>query len=399
VVKEYLDQQYQYDAYGQLVRQKSNQGDLNLEWDVYGRMIKSRNSQFTAEYRYDALGRRIQKHSKHHHTGDEHNIIYGWDGDTLAYESTEHATKHYIYEKDSFVPMLQAVYQSSIELHQTLDWTDKPYSIYRDPIWKTIKKSKGFDDVWFYHCDHLGTPQEMTDHSGAIIWKAQYKAWGELVSAKQRFARAQDESYARSGKAEKAKSSFFENSEIISNNIRFQGQYFDEETGLHYNRYRYYSPYVGRFVSKDPIGLLGGNNSYQYASSSTGWIDPLGLMTQCEKSQKIYNEKLKEIKHLIAIHDYTNRPNAKLKIAGGVSGSIGYTKATGILVGPGAGDHVEKGKGLLTSFKKTMKSVDNAFSLCVKDKAKLHMYADPYIKKLEGALAMPVRIQPTGKRI
>jgi hypothetical protein len=122
-------------------------------------------------------------------------------------------------------------------------------------------------------------------------------------------------------------------------------------------------------------------------------------MTQCEKSQKIYNEKLKEIKHLIAIHDYTNRPNAKLKIAGGVSGSIGYTKATGILVGPGAGDHVEKGKGLLTSFKKTMKSVDNAFSLCVKDKAKLHMYADPYIKKLEGALAMPVRIQPTGKRI
>ncbi|MBI0394491.1 hypothetical protein [Acinetobacter bereziniae] len=111
------------------------------------------------------------------------------------------------------------------------------------------------------------------------------------------------------------------------------------------------------------------------------------------------HEKLKEIKHLIAIHDYTNRPNAKLKIAGGVSGSIGYTKATGILVEPGAGDHVEKGKGLLTSFKKTMKSVDNAFSLCVKDKVKLHMYADPYIKKLEGALAMPVRIQPTGKRI
>ena len=57
VVKEYLDQQYQYDAYGQLVIQKTSQGDLNLEWDVYGRMVKSRNSQYTAEYRYDALGR------------------------------------------------------------------------------------------------------------------------------------------------------------------------------------------------------------------------------------------------------------------------------------------------------------------------------------------------------
>jgi hypothetical protein len=69
----------------------------------------------------------------------------------------------------------------------------------------------------------LGTPQEMTDHTGSIIWKAEYKAWGELVSAKPHFARAQYESYARSVKSEKAKSSFFENSEIISNNIRFQG--------------------------------------------------------------------------------------------------------------------------------------------------------------------------------
>ncbi len=258
VVKEYLDQQYQYDAYGQLVRQKTSQGDLNLEWDVYGRMVKSRNSQYTAEYRYDALGRRIQKRSKHHHTGQEQNIIYGWDGDTLAYESTEELTKHYIYEKDSFVPMLQAVYLSPIELHQTPDWSDRPYNIHRDPLWKNEKLGKEFDDVWFYHCDHLGTPQEMTDHTGAIIWKAEYKAWGEC-------------------KAEKAKSNFFENSEITSNNIRFQGQYFDEETGLHYNRYRYYLPYLGRFISKDPIGLLGGNNVYVYAKNPITWIDSNGL--------------------------------------------------------------------------------------------------------------------------
>ncbi|WP_223857370.1 MULTISPECIES: RHS repeat-associated core domain-containing protein [Acinetobacter] len=56
-----------------------------------------------------------------------------------------------------------------------------------------------------------------------------------------------------------------------------KGQYFDEETGLHYNRYCYYSPYVGRFVSKDPIGLWGGINVYQYAASSISWVDPLGL--------------------------------------------------------------------------------------------------------------------------
>jgi RHS repeat-associated protein len=98
----------------------------------------------------------------------------------------------------------------------------------------------------------------MSDLSGQIIWKAQYKAWGEC-------------------KAEKVKSNFFENSEIISNNIRFQGQYFDEETGFHYNRHRYYSPYVGRFISKDPIGLLGGYNVYAYAPNPIDWVDSRGL--------------------------------------------------------------------------------------------------------------------------
>ncbi|MDC5191794.1 RHS domain-containing protein, partial [Acinetobacter baumannii] len=149
-----------------------------------------------------------------------------------------------------------------IELHQTPDWADKPYSLQRDPLWKVTKTPKDFKDFWFYHCDHLGTPQEMTDHTGAVIWKAEYKVWGEC-------------------KAEIAKSNFFENSEIISNNIRFQGQYFDEETGLHYNRYRYYSPYVGRFISKDPIGLSGGDNLYAYAVNTTGWVDPLGLSSSC----------------------------------------------------------------------------------------------------------------------
>ncbi len=63
----------------------------------------------------------------------------------------------------------------------------------------------------------------------------------------------------------------------IENNIRFQGQYFDEESSLHYNRHRYYNPNSGQFISQDPIGLLGGVNNYQYAPNPTGWVDPLGL--------------------------------------------------------------------------------------------------------------------------
>ncbi|WP_315973426.1 RHS repeat-associated core domain-containing protein [Vibrio rhizosphaerae] len=68
--------------------------------------------------------------------------------------------------------------------------------------------------------------------------------------------------------------------EEIQSPLRFQGQYYDAETGLHYNRHRYYSPETGRFTTADPIGLAGGLNNYQYAPNPTGWIDPLGLVNE-----------------------------------------------------------------------------------------------------------------------
>ncbi|WP_089084267.1 RHS repeat-associated core domain-containing protein [Aquitalea magnusonii] len=63
----------------------------------------------------------------------------------------------------------------------------------------------------------------------------------------------------------------------IRNPFRFQGQYHDDESGLHYNRYRYFDPEIGRFISRDPIGLLGDINIHSYAPNPIEWIDPLGL--------------------------------------------------------------------------------------------------------------------------
>ncbi|MDO6464770.1 RHS repeat-associated core domain-containing protein [Pseudoalteromonas carrageenovora] len=65
--------------------------------------------------------------------------------------------------------------------------------------------------------------------------------------------------------------------------IRFQGQYLDEESGLHYNRYRYYSPKQQRFINQDPIGLVGGINHYQYVPNPVNWVDPMGLL--CKEGQ------------------------------------------------------------------------------------------------------------------
>ncbi|KES12268.1 hypothetical protein SASC598O11_003020, partial [Snodgrassella alvi SCGC AB-598-O11] len=64
--------------------------------------------------------------------------------------------------------------------------------------------------------------------------------------------------------------------EPIEQNLRYQGQYLDRETGLHYNTFRYYDPDIGRFTQPDPIGLLGGFNLYQYAPNGLTWVDPWG---------------------------------------------------------------------------------------------------------------------------
>jgi RHS repeat-associated protein len=72
----------------------------------------------------------------------------------------------------------------------------------------------------------------------------------------------------------------------IEQPFRFQGQQFDEETGLHYNRFRYYDPGVGRFISQDPIGLLGGRNLFTFATNPVEWIDPLGLRGKRDKRKK-----------------------------------------------------------------------------------------------------------------
>ena len=239
------------------------------------------DARLAVEFAYDALGRRLFKHSSAHYKArreagsqwnrNEHErkqrelgcgfTLYGWDGDNLAWESSPAQyegdtgrTVHYLFEPGSFVPVAQAVRHEGIRLIAQ-PTSSQPYNIDDDPVWTFVPLAKPFAALAWYQCDHLGTPQELTDHFGQLAWSAQYKAWGEVKEQRSEWAQQQG----------------------VKNPIRFQGQYHDHETGLHYNRHRYYDPGVGRFVSKDPISYAGGLNLYVYAPNPVGWVDPLGL--------------------------------------------------------------------------------------------------------------------------
>jgi RHS repeat-associated protein len=96
---------------------------------------------------------------------------------------------------------------------------------------------------------------------------------------------------------------------VLEQPFRFQGQQFDEETGLHYNRHRYYDPGIGRFVSQDPIGLRGGSNLFAYAPNPLGWVDPFGLAkknSNCPPCPDGQNNNGSE-EETTRVRHYTNR--------------------------------------------------------------------------------------------
>lgn len=101
--------------------------------------------------------------------------------------------------------------------------------------------------LYFTHVDHLGTVQMLTDGASAVVWSGDYRPFGEVV----------------------------ETVSAVANNLRFPGQYYDSESGLHYNYFRDYDPGIGRYVESDSLGLDGGLNSYLYANANPiNYYDP-----------------------------------------------------------------------------------------------------------------------------
>ncbi|VVM74736.1 hypothetical protein PS684_02956 [Pseudomonas fluorescens] len=225
------DRHYDYDAFGNLIRERRGRGQklvTEYRYDCQHRLIGLiRPDGQTATYAYDAFGRRIRK------TVNGETTEFFWQGDHLVAESSENEYRSYVYEPGTFRPLA------------LLDG-------------KGPKKACPF----YYQLDHLGTPQELTDYSGDIVWSAQYDAYGKVAALT------------------------LAGEDYLNQPLRFQGQYFDGESGLHYNRHRYYDPRLGRYLTPDPIKLAGGLNQYQYVPNPTGWVDPLGLNSNCPPPNK-----------------------------------------------------------------------------------------------------------------
>uniref|UniRef100_UPI0002CAF0AD RHS repeat domain-containing protein n=1 Tax=Escherichia coli TaxID=562 RepID=UPI0002CAF0AD len=312
---------YRYDRYGRLTEKTDliPEGGIRTDderthryhYDSQHRLVHYTRTQYAeplveSRYLYDPLGRRVAKRvwrRERDLTGwmslsrKPQVTWYGWDGDRLTTIQNDRSRIQTIYQPGSFTPLIRvetatgelartqrrsladALQQSGGEdggsvvfppvLVQMLDrleseiladrvseesrrWlascglTVEQMQNQMDPVYTPARK------IHLYHCDHRGLPLALISTEGATAWCAEYDEWGNLLSD--------------------------ENPHHLQQLIRLPGQQYDEESGLYYNRHRYYDPLQGRYITQDPIGLKGGWNFYQYPLNPVINVDPQGLV-------------------------------------------------------------------------------------------------------------------------
>ncbi|EFB1446149.1 RHS repeat protein, partial [Escherichia coli] len=313
---------YRYDRHGRLtektdlipegVIRTDDERTHRYHYDSQHRLVHYTRTQYEeplveSRYLYDPLGRRVAKRvwrRERDLTGwmslsrKPQVTWYGWDGDRLTTIQNDRTRIQTIYQPGSFTPLIRVetatgelaktqrrsladtLQQSGGEdggsvvfppvLVQMLDRLESEILADRvseesrrwlascgltvaqmqnqmDPVYTPARK------IHLYHCDHRGLPLALISKEGATEWCAEYDEWGNLLNE--------------------------ENPHQLQQLIRLPGQQYDEESGLYYNRHRYYDPLQGRYITQDPIGLKGGWNFYQYPLNPISNIDPLGLET------------------------------------------------------------------------------------------------------------------------
>ena len=219
------------------------QGDTAYEWYGNGMLKSVRTPEgATIRFEYDALGRRTLKET--HDTCHR----YAWDGNMLLHE--------WSYDRRE-KPRTQQDELGRIRYDRQEPYTNLITWVYDGGSYTPVAKLTEEDSYTIVQ-DYLGTPIQALDSKGNVVWDCILDIYGDVLELR-------------------GKRDFIP--------FRFQGQYEDGETGLYYNRFRYYSPHTGNYISQDPIGLAGNNPTiYGYVNDANSEVDLFGL--ECWRTAK-----------------------------------------------------------------------------------------------------------------
>lgn len=215
------DDLFEYNDRRHVAARRGQRGETRYDYDSRDMLVRVETPRGDWRTNYDPLGRRTHK------LFEKKKVDFYWDTDRLAAEVHEDGRlRIYIYSGCfAMTPLLFVEYEN----------------INADPI---------SGSRYFVFSNHLGAPVRVEDEQGKVAWSANLDPYGT----------AHISETAR-----------------VEMPLRFPGHYFDAETGLHYNRFRYYSPELGRYLQSDPLGVAGGINLYAYPSNPLKLVDVRGL--------------------------------------------------------------------------------------------------------------------------
>jgi RHS repeat-associated protein len=253
---------YSYDSLGRLTGADSASVHLAYGYDANGNRISSSDAGGTTAYRYAGASNRLSQVGENTYQYDESGNAVAVGGRRYEYDADGRPTKFFIkdvlkaeYAYNTWGQRIKKVVHSGTDAHATYYLFDHDQLsaeiqnggkliqqyvyVQHVPVASLVGR-----DAYFIHTDQLGAPRAVTDASRRVAWRADYAPFGEAMI---------DEDPDHRGQR-------------FTLNLRFPGQYSDEETGTFYNYYRDYDPKLGRYLQSDPVGLDGGTNTYAYAA-------------------------------------------------------------------------------------------------------------------------------------
>lgn len=248
------DCRYHYDNGGRLVEKRQYRAGFRPQvwryrWNGQDRLTELMTPQGVRwRYGYDAFGRRIRKL----------RVVDGKPGMSTRIVGPEAAAQagktapvgcEYRWSGDQLTEEAPVYADGTVGYDQSIHWLYEPGGL------TPVARYEG-GRLHYVVSDHLGTPRELLDERGKLVWATRLSTWGRA------------ELWAQPAN---------DDEERVSCNLRFAGQYADAESGLHYNRFRYYDAETGQYLSPDPVGLAGGERPYGYVPNPLTWVDPLGL--------------------------------------------------------------------------------------------------------------------------